>query len=215
MHALVDNPRFLSINRGYNAVFCPGRLNLGLLASLESHAVRSLPCMDRHLERVQLAEKPGLSAVWLGEVPLRMPSSGDTGQTFDHFVYLGLLAGCTERIALGNADTLCQPPGQMFVCPQGGDPSVMLGGYHVALLHQCNGAGIAGQAVEIGTEMAGKTFQLVQGIRRLERLGVQLDGSVGGVDAGAATVALLARGAVRRGIGTEEKFGIARGRRCP
>jgi hypothetical protein len=94
MHALVDNPRFLSINRGYNAVFCPRRLNLGLVASLESDAVGSLPCMDRHLERVQPAEKPGLSAVWLGQVPFRMPSSGDIGQTFDHFAHLGLLAGC-------------------------------------------------------------------------------------------------------------------------
>jgi len=34
--------------------------------------------------------------------------------------------------------------------------------------------------------MAGETFRLVQGSRRLEGLGVQFDSGVGGEDAGAA-----------------------------
>ena len=56
----------------------------------------------------------------------------------------------------------------------------------MAFFRQRNGVGIAGQAIEFGTKMAGETFQLVQGSRRLEGLGMQFDSGVGGVDAGAA-----------------------------
>jgi luciferase-type oxidoreductase len=59
--------------------------------------------MTRHVERVQLAEELGFSAVWLRDVPFNVPSFGDAGQMFDPFVYLGLLAAQTERITLGVA----------------------------------------------------------------------------------------------------------------
>jgi luciferase-type oxidoreductase len=59
--------------------------------------------MTRHVERVQLAEEQGFSAIWLRDVPFNVPSFGDAGQTFDPFVYLGLLAARAERIALGVA----------------------------------------------------------------------------------------------------------------
>ena len=36
-------------------------------------------------------------------MPFNVPSFGDAGQLYDPFVYLGLLAGWTERIALGVA----------------------------------------------------------------------------------------------------------------
>ncbi|MEO0854479.1 MAG: TIGR03571 family LLM class oxidoreductase, partial [Cyanobacteria bacterium J06648_11] len=39
-------------------------------------------------------------------VPFNVPSFGDAGQTYDPFVYLGLLAGQTERIALGVASII-------------------------------------------------------------------------------------------------------------
>jgi luciferase-type oxidoreductase len=59
--------------------------------------------MIRHIERVQLAERLGFSAIWLRDVPFNVPAFGDAGQLFDPFVYLGLLAGQTERITLGVA----------------------------------------------------------------------------------------------------------------
>jgi len=65
-----------------------------------------VPSMERHLERVQLAEQLGFSAVWLRDVPFNVPSFGDAGQTFDPFVYLGLLAGQTKSIALGVASII-------------------------------------------------------------------------------------------------------------
>ncbi|MCR9244685.1 MAG: LLM class oxidoreductase [bacterium] len=97
------NRQFRPINRGYDAVFQRGRLSLGLVVPIESYPGGSVPVMERHLERVKLAEQLGFSAVWLRDVPFDVPSFGDAGQTYDPFVYLGLLAGQTERIALGVA----------------------------------------------------------------------------------------------------------------
>ena len=98
-----DEPGFQSINRGYSSVFRPKRLSLGLVVPLETYAQGPVPAMTRHLERVQLAEQLGFSAVWLRDVPFNVPSFGDAGQIYDPFVYLGLLAGQTKRIALGVA----------------------------------------------------------------------------------------------------------------
>ncbi len=102
----VDKPGFRPLNRAYNAVFRPNRLSVGLVVPLETYATGPVPTMARHIERVQMAEELGFSAVWLRDVPFNVPSFGDAGQLFDPFVYLGLLAGQTERIALGVASII-------------------------------------------------------------------------------------------------------------
>ena len=84
-------------------MFRPNRLSLGLVVPVETYAKSPVPTMARHLERIQLAEELGFSAVWLRDVPFNVPSFGDAGQIYDPFVYLGLLAGQTKRIALGVA----------------------------------------------------------------------------------------------------------------
>lgn len=94
---------FLSINRGYNSVFKPGHLSVGVVIPIETYDRSPVPSMTEHIERVQLAEKLGFSAVWLRDVPFNVPSFGDAGQVYDPFVYLGLLAGQTKSIALGTA----------------------------------------------------------------------------------------------------------------
>lgn len=94
---------FEPINRGYNATFSPGRLSLGLVAPIEAYPHSPVPGMKDHVQRIQLAEKLGFSAIWLRDVPFNVPSFGDAGQLFDPFVYLGLLAGATENITLGVA----------------------------------------------------------------------------------------------------------------
>ena len=104
MHQTVnDEPVFQSINRGYNSVFRPNHLSLGLVVPLETYSQGPAPTMSRHLERVQLAEQLGFSAVWLRDVPFNVPSFGDAGQMYDPLVYLGLLTGQTNRISLGVA----------------------------------------------------------------------------------------------------------------
>ena len=99
----IDNSEFQPINRGYNTTFRPGLLSLGVVVPLETYSTSPVPDMNRHVERVQLAEELGFSAIWLRDVPFNVPSFGDAGQLFDPFVYLGLLAASTERIALGVA----------------------------------------------------------------------------------------------------------------
>lgn len=97
---------FHPINRAYDSVFRPGRLSLGVVVPLESYVSSPVPTMTRHIRRVQLAEDLGYAAVWLRDVPFNVPAFGDAGQMFDPFVYLGLLAGKTERIALGVASII-------------------------------------------------------------------------------------------------------------
>lgn len=101
-----DTTAFPSINAGYDSVFRPRRLSLGLVVPIEAYPDGPRPSMTRHVERVQLAEELGFSAVWLRDVPFDVPSFGDAGQLHDPFVYLGLLAGQTQRIALGVASVI-------------------------------------------------------------------------------------------------------------
>ncbi|MGD1941105.1 MAG: LLM class oxidoreductase [Leptolyngbyaceae cyanobacterium] len=102
----LENKRFQSINQAYSNVFRPNRLSLGLVVPIETYANGPVPTMKSHIERVQLAEELGFSAVWLRDVPFNVPTFGDAGQTYDPFVYLGLLAGQTKRIALGVASII-------------------------------------------------------------------------------------------------------------
>ena len=99
----VDDLAFPALNRAYNTVFRPNRLTVGLVVPLERYATGPVPTMIRQAERVELAERLGFSAIWLRDVPFNVPSFGDAGQVYDPFVYLGLLAARTERIALGVA----------------------------------------------------------------------------------------------------------------
>ncbi|MEM7308182.1 MAG: LLM class oxidoreductase [Planctomycetota bacterium] len=119
---------FRTINRAYGSVFRPGRLSVGLVVPLESYPTDAVPTMERHLERVQLAEALGFAAVWLRDVPFQVPSFGDAGQTFDPFVYLGLLAGRTERIALGVASVVLPLRHPAHVAKAAASADVLSGG---------------------------------------------------------------------------------------
>lgn len=97
---------FRDINTGYNAVFRQAQLSLGLVVPIENYMVSDTATMHRHIERTQLAEASGFSAVWLRDVPFNVPTFGDAGQGFDPFVYLGALSAQTSSIALGVASII-------------------------------------------------------------------------------------------------------------
>ena len=97
---------FQNLNRAYNRVFRAGKLSIGLVVPIENYDPTPVPSMVRHIERVQLAEQLGFSAVWMRDVPFNVPTFGDAGQTFDPFVYLGLWAAKTASIALGVASII-------------------------------------------------------------------------------------------------------------
>ena len=101
MNMPMNKNSFQAINRGYNSVFQPNKLSLGLVVPLENYSQSSVPTMHEQLQRIQLAEQLGFAAVWLRDVPFNVPSFGDAGQVFDPFVYLGMLASQTADIALG------------------------------------------------------------------------------------------------------------------
>ncbi|MEM1112584.1 MAG: LLM class oxidoreductase [Pseudomonadota bacterium] len=94
---------FRAINAGYNGVFKPGQLTVGLVVPIEHYPHGPVPTLAAHIERVQLAEQLDFAAVWLRDVPFNVPSFGDAGHVFDPFVYLGALATATSSIALGVA----------------------------------------------------------------------------------------------------------------
>ncbi len=121
-------PAFRPINRGYDAAFRLGRLSLGLVLPLEAYDRGPVPSMARHLERAQLAESLGFSALWLRDVPFNVPSFGDAGQLFDPFVYLGFLAARTERIALGVASVVLPLRHPAHVAKAAASADVLSGG---------------------------------------------------------------------------------------
>jgi luciferase-type oxidoreductase len=94
-------PSFEAINKGYNHIFQPGQLSIGLVIPIENYAQSPVPAMKDHLKRVHLVEQLGFKAIWVRDVPFHVPSFGDAGQMFDPFTYLGYLTGQTKKIALG------------------------------------------------------------------------------------------------------------------
>ncbi len=123
-----ESERFPSINRGFDSTFRLGRLSVGLVVPLESYASGPVPSMRHHLERAQLAEELGFSALWLRDVPFNVPSFGDAGQLYDPFVYLGLLAGQTDSIALGVASIVLPLRHPAHVAKAAASADVLSGG---------------------------------------------------------------------------------------
>ena len=102
----VDALGFQPINPAYNSVFRRQRMSIGLVVPIERYDRSPVPTMTGQVERIQLAEELGFSSVWLRDVPFNVPTFGDAGQVYDPFVYLGLLAARTEKIALGVASII-------------------------------------------------------------------------------------------------------------
>ncbi len=98
---MTDQQGFARLNNGYNHTFQFGRLSLGIIAPVEAYQIGEKPNLERHIERICLADELGFSAVWLRDIPFDVPTFGDVGQTFDPFVYLGALAVKTRQISLG------------------------------------------------------------------------------------------------------------------
>lgn len=124
----LPEPRFETINEAYGSVFRPNRLSIGLVMPIENYAHDAVPSLHRHLERAQLADALGFAALWLRDVPFNVPSFGDAGQVFDPFVYLGLLAGRTERIALGVASIVLPLRHPAHVAKAAASADVLSGG---------------------------------------------------------------------------------------
>ncbi|MEM9292249.1 MAG: LLM class oxidoreductase [Acidobacteriota bacterium] len=175
---------FRSLNRAYGEVFRPNHLSLGLVVPLESYPAGPVPTMERHLERVQLAEELGFASVWLRDVPFNVPSFGDAGQTYDPFVYLGLLAGRTERIALGVASIILPLRHPVHVAKAAASVDVLSGGR--LLLGVASGdRPDEYPAMDVPFASRGERFRAsVEAIRRLAEDSPRFDGPLGRLPGG-------------------------------
>src|SRR6478609_5042329 len=95
----VSERRPPSRNPGYTRMFARGRLSLGLFFPIEAFA-GDMPAMRGQVALAQHAEAAGFAALWFRDVPLRVPSFGDTGQVYDPWVWLAHVSASTSRIAL-------------------------------------------------------------------------------------------------------------------
>jgi luciferase-type oxidoreductase len=86
-------------NPGYARMFAPGRLTLGVMFPIEAFE-GDTPSMQGQVALAQRAEAAGFAALWFRDVPLRVPSFGDTGQVFDPWVWLSHVSASTSEIAL-------------------------------------------------------------------------------------------------------------------
>ncbi|HJC28024.1 MAG TPA: LLM class oxidoreductase [Candidatus Dietzia intestinipullorum] len=89
---------------GFRRTYARDRLTLGLALPLCTRADTEDPDDPvRQVELVRAAEAGEFAAVYVRDIPLRVPSFGDVGQVYDPWVHLAHLAAHTSRIALGTA----------------------------------------------------------------------------------------------------------------
>lgn len=119
---------FAQLNQAFARTFRPSALTLGLVVPIEAHGNDPVPRLDRHLERAQLADSLGFSALWLRDVPFNVPTFGDAGQIFDPFVYLGALSGATSQISLGVASVILPLRHPAHVAKAAASADVLSGG---------------------------------------------------------------------------------------
>ena len=74
-------------------------MTIGVMFPIESYA-GDRPTMTRQSELAVRAEAAGAAALWVRDVPLRIPEFGDVGQVYDPWVYLGCVLAKTSHIAL-------------------------------------------------------------------------------------------------------------------
>jgi len=89
---------------GFNRMLQENKLTIGLTMPIENHG-KQKPAMMHQIERVQMAERMGFTALWFQDVLLEDPTFDDpsTGQIFDSHIYLTYIGSHTSNINLGTA----------------------------------------------------------------------------------------------------------------
>lgn len=103
---------------GFQRLFQPDALTLGLILPLETHPGRPAPTMQDHVQMARRAEELGFGALWMRDVPFYDPDYGDVAQIFEPLVYIGYLAAATTRIALGTAGIVLPTREPMYLAKQ-------------------------------------------------------------------------------------------------
>jgi luciferase-type oxidoreductase len=103
---------------GFQRLFKPEALTIGLILPLETHAGRPAPTMRGHVEMAQRAEALGFGALWMRDIPFYDPDYGDVAQIFEPLVYIGYLAAATRSIVLGTTGIVLPTRDPMYLAKQ-------------------------------------------------------------------------------------------------
>ncbi|MEW6372948.1 MAG: LLM class oxidoreductase [Pseudomonadota bacterium] len=121
MHPAATGPAphpALQRHPGFQRLFRPQALTVGLILPLETHPGRPAPTMRDHVQMAQRAEQLGVGALWMRDVPFYDPGYGDVAQIFEPLVYIGYLAAATSRIALGTTGIVLPTHEPMYLAKQ-------------------------------------------------------------------------------------------------
>jgi len=121
-------PPALQRHPGFQRLFRPGALTIGLILPLETHPKRPAPTMRDHVQMAQRAEALGFGALWMRDVPFYEPSYGDVAQIFEPMVYLSYLAAATRSIALGTTGIVLPTREPMYLAKQAASVDQLSGG---------------------------------------------------------------------------------------
>ena len=103
---------------GFQRLFKPEALTIGLILPLETHPGRPAPTMRDHVEMAQRAEALGVGALWMRDIPFYDPEYGDVAQIFEPLVYIGYLAAATRSIVLGTTGIVLPTRDPMYLAKQ-------------------------------------------------------------------------------------------------
>ncbi|MBZ9781973.1 LLM class flavin-dependent oxidoreductase [Pseudomonas sp. REP124] len=103
---------------GFQRLFKPQALTIGLILPLETHPGRPAPTMRDHVEMAQRAEALGVGALWMRDIPFYDPNYGDVAQIFEPLVYIGYLAAATRSIVLGTTGIVLPTREPMYLAKQ-------------------------------------------------------------------------------------------------
>ncbi|WP_368676789.1 LLM class oxidoreductase [Trinickia sp. EG282A] len=113
---------------GFQRLFRPGALTIGLILPLETHPGRPAPTMRDHVQMAQRAEAMGFGALWMRDVPFYDPKYGDVAQVFEPMVYIAYLAAATHSIALGTTGIVLPTREPMYLAKQATSLDQLSGG---------------------------------------------------------------------------------------
>lgn len=113
---------------GFQRLFQPGALTVGLILPLETHRTRPAPTMRDHVAMAQRADELGFGALWMRDVPFYDPEYGDTAHIFESMVYIGYLAAATRRIVLGTTGIVLPTHEPMYLAKQATSLDQLSGG---------------------------------------------------------------------------------------
>lgn len=92
-------------NQGFNRMFAPWKLTLGLFFPIAAYS-SDMPPLDDQAALAQQADEGGFAALWSRDVPLRDRDFNDVGQVMDPWVWMTYMLPYVKRAALATGSLI-------------------------------------------------------------------------------------------------------------